>query len=370
MRVGILGCGYIAQSRHLPAIREIAGIELAALCDLSAGTLQLVADYHNVATRYTSYAEMLADDTLDAIGVLSYDHAADILAALRAGKHVMTEKPLAFTVGEAEEIKAVLAENPDLVLQVGYQKLHDPAVLWLADKVRGVAPRAVEIHDYGAILARVRGDFGPIFRVDDLPDVGGAAVRTTVAATGKAAQVNPDVASRIAATLPATHASFVETYLTGLMLGSHDFSVLNFCYGMPRQVLFAHTTGPKHLQAVLELENGALCNVDLQLGTSYGWWDERFSVYGDDDQVDLRFGNPFLAFSGTEIVTRSTVNDNDRTLASSYRGYEDGFKNEWIHFRDAVAGEVAVRSTADIAADDIRLVRDIVTRLPVPSAGS
>jgi predicted dehydrogenase len=364
MRVGIVGCGFIAQARHLPAICNIDGIELAALCDLSKGTLDLVADYYHVTKRYTSYEDMLADDMIDAIGVLTYDHSRDIIAALRAGKHVFTEKPLAFTVEETEEILAVLAENTSLVLQVGYQKLYDPAVLWFADRPENKdAPRAVEIHDYGAHGGRVRGDFGPIFRVDDLPEVDGVAVRSNAVRGG---DVNPQVAARIAASLNANQAGAIETYMFTLMLGSHDFGVLNFCFGPPRQVRFAHSTVAHRLQAVLELDNGAPCHVDLQLGNNYGWWDERFSVYTEDDQVDLRFGNPFLAFQGTEIVTRSTVNENDRTVSSAYRGYEDPFKNEWAHFRDCVSGEAQVRATAELAANDVRLVRDIINILDTP----
>ena len=374
MRVGILGCGYISQARHLPAMRQIDGISIEALCDLSEGTLNLVGDYYDVAKRYTSYADMLADDEIDAVAVLSFDHAPDVLAALRAGKHVLTEKPLAFTATEAEEIIATLDENPSLVLSVGYQKLHDPAVLWLSEHVaasEGLSrPRMLEIHDYGAPLTRTRGSFDPIFRVDDLKTDGTAAVRSYV---GNSAEpdVHPSVRARIVEELTPDRSHFVQTYLHALMLGCHDLGVLTYVYGAPSRVLFANSTGPRSLQAVLEMDNGVPCTMDLQLGTNYGWWDERFSVYDDDEQIDLRFGNPFLAFSPTEITRRYTAGENTRGVANEAVGYEDGFKNEWVHFRDCVAGVATVRASAQLALTDIQTVTTIVNHLdPALRSGS
>ena len=71
VRVGLVGCGGVAQMMHLPYLRELDGLfEIAALCDLSPGVLRSVGDHYGVAARYTDFHELVARD-LAAVLVLT-----------------------------------------------------------------------------------------------------------------------------------------------------------------------------------------------------------------------------------------------------------------------------------------------------------
>ena len=95
LRVGVVGCGQIAQTMHLPYLKRLPQIELVALADLSASLVNAVADHYGVERRYTDYRQLLEQADVEAVFVATRDHAPVSIAAARAGKHVMSEKPIA-----------------------------------------------------------------------------------------------------------------------------------------------------------------------------------------------------------------------------------------------------------------------------------
>src|SRR5258708_39647403 len=109
LRVGVIGCGTVAQIMHLPYLHSMPDLfEIAALSDLSPGLLKILGERYGVPAKqcYTDYHDLLAAD-VDAVLVLSSgSHAPQILAAAKAGKHVLVEKPMCFTLREADEIIA------------------------------------------------------------------------------------------------------------------------------------------------------------------------------------------------------------------------------------------------------------------------
>ena len=107
IRVGIAGCGKIAQTRHLPEYKAHPEAEIAGLFDLNRDrALELAGQYG--AAAYDSYEEMLRDPGIDAVSVCSTNvaHADMAVAALRAGKHVLCEKPMATTLPDCERMAA------------------------------------------------------------------------------------------------------------------------------------------------------------------------------------------------------------------------------------------------------------------------
>src|SRR2546427_10526546 len=97
IKIGVIGCGLISQMMHLPHLRELTdSYEVVALCDVSPATLQYAADRYDIRRRHSDYRDVLKEN-VDAIAVLSADsHGQIIVDALRAGKHVFTEKPMCY----------------------------------------------------------------------------------------------------------------------------------------------------------------------------------------------------------------------------------------------------------------------------------
>ena len=100
-RVGIIGCGGIANGKHMPAIKAVDRSDMVAFCDLVVERAQKAAAEYGVpgAKVCTDYHELLADASIDIIYVLTPNrsHADITIDALHAGKHVLCEKPMALT---------------------------------------------------------------------------------------------------------------------------------------------------------------------------------------------------------------------------------------------------------------------------------
>src|SRR6266496_2328044 len=90
LRVGVIGCGTVAQIMWLPNIRELDDhFELAAICDLSPGLLESLGEYYGVKRRFLDYRDLVSEN-LDVVIVLTPgSHAPPAIAALEAGKHVI-----------------------------------------------------------------------------------------------------------------------------------------------------------------------------------------------------------------------------------------------------------------------------------------
>jgi predicted dehydrogenase len=133
LKYGIVGCGGIAEGKHLPALENIGDIEVAAYCDIikeraeacnqkySDGKAKVFSDYHD-----------LIQEDLDAVLVLTPNrsHSEITVAALEAGKNVLCEKPMAINYKEAQAMIAARDRNKKL-LTIGYQYRFRPDCLYL-----------------------------------------------------------------------------------------------------------------------------------------------------------------------------------------------------------------------------------------------
>jgi len=129
VRLALVGCGRIAQVAHLPALEKAEGVQLVAVSDPSRDVAQSVARRYGLRSACTDQAQVFADESVEAVIVAAPDrfHCSIASEALKAGKHVLVEKPLASTVQEAEAL-AELVDQSGLVLQVGAMKRHDQGV--------------------------------------------------------------------------------------------------------------------------------------------------------------------------------------------------------------------------------------------------
>jgi predicted dehydrogenase len=129
LRIGVLGCGPIAQFAHFDACRKARNAELYAICDVAQDLVARMAAVHEPRVIYADYDQMLADDHVEAVIVATADdyHVPLTLKALAAGKHVLVEKPLGVKVEECEELRSRLKKSK-LVLQVGNNRRFDPGI--------------------------------------------------------------------------------------------------------------------------------------------------------------------------------------------------------------------------------------------------
>jgi predicted dehydrogenase len=107
-KLALLGVGDVAQRDYLPEFHRLADrAEIVAACSRTESRVRAVAEQYNIPAQYTDYARMLAETDAEAVINLTpiQAHVETTLAALAAGKHVYTEKPVASTVRDAERIR-------------------------------------------------------------------------------------------------------------------------------------------------------------------------------------------------------------------------------------------------------------------------
>ena len=100
LRVGLIGCGMITQRSHAPGFAKIPDVQIAALCDPVPDRMVAVRDAHAPdAALFESYEELLASGLVDAVTVATpvHLHGPVTIAALKAGCHVLCEKPMAMS---------------------------------------------------------------------------------------------------------------------------------------------------------------------------------------------------------------------------------------------------------------------------------
>ncbi len=127
LRVAVIGCGSIAQHRHLPEYKSNENVELIAVCDINEERALVVAEKYGVKA-YRNYEELLSSGSVDAVSVCTpnYLHAPISIAALKAGIHVLCEKPMATSKEEAEAMIAASKESGKK-LMIGHNQRFVPS---------------------------------------------------------------------------------------------------------------------------------------------------------------------------------------------------------------------------------------------------
>lgn len=120
VRVGVVGCGAFGES-HIIAYKSLPHVSLEAVCDVNSQRAEMVAGRYAVPNWFADYGAMLESVPLDAVTVATPEdlHLAPVLAALRSGKHVLVEKPIATRLEDAKEMIDV-ARNAGVFLMPGH----------------------------------------------------------------------------------------------------------------------------------------------------------------------------------------------------------------------------------------------------------
>jgi predicted dehydrogenase len=149
VRWGIIGCGQIAYDRVMPALELAGNCELVALTDPDPERLARAQARCPTAAAHGSMGELLADEAVEAVYVATPNsmHCEQTIAAAKAGKHVLVEKPMALNAAEGRRMVAA-ADEAGVRLMVAYMTLFNPAYQ--------AAKRLVETGLLGEIVA-VRG---------------------------------------------------------------------------------------------------------------------------------------------------------------------------------------------------------------------
>ena len=138
VKIGIIGCGGIANGKHMPAYKALADqAEMVAFCDIiEERAIKAREEFGQPDSKvYTDYRELLKDKSIDAVLVLTpnNEHCRITVDALNAGKHVLCEKPMAMNYAEAKQMLDA-RDKSGKVLTIGYQNRFRPDALYMKER--------------------------------------------------------------------------------------------------------------------------------------------------------------------------------------------------------------------------------------------
>jgi len=356
VRVGVVGCGLVAQMMHLPYLQELSDLfEISALCDISASIVERLGRRYNVAGRYVDYRELLEHD-LDAVFVLTRDHAPVAIAAAEMGKHVFVEKPLCFNLEQADEMIRC-AHRHGVKLMVGYMKRYDPGYERAQELFRQMeGGNLIRVHNSVGSPARITQEMYDILRGSDVSEEELAAAKAR------------NDASLLQA-ISGEKKEFLTAYSLLLHLWTHDINIMRGAFGDPRGIKYAEVRAGRaipplpalQILAVLDYGPHAACMWETKAFVKNEWWDEELALFGNERTVRVRFPNPYLKNSPTIVQVEETIGGaliEQEIIAS----HDEAYKRELKHFHDCVVNDVEPLTNGEDGRKDLEFAIQVIQK--------
>lgn len=354
VRVGVVGCGLVAQAMHLPYLTQLRELfEVTAVAEPSRTVREALQARYGVANGYADHRALLEAGRLDAVVVASpaATHAAAVLDALDAGLHVFVEKPLCITLPDADAIVDA-RDRAGKVVQVGYMKRHDPAFERLLEDL----PEDASGLRYVSVLAH-DPEWPPFFGRHDI--VRGADIPPETIDAARQAEAE-QVEEAVGSTTPEVVFTFAEAYLGSLV---HQ---VNLVHGMLERLgepLPAEVIGGDWWDA------GRCASGTVRLSGGVRWdsawiqlldlpeYSEVITLLFADARHTLSFPSPWLKQSPTRYEQATAGGGALQTRRISR--FEESFQRELVHFHDAVVDGATCKTPPEQARLDI----DLLTRM-------
>lgn len=349
LRIGIIGCGSVSQIIHLPTLNQLNDrFTVTAICDVSQNVLAGVGDDWGIATRLTDYQALLALDTVDAVLIANPDvfHAEVTIAALRAGKHALVEKPMCLNLAENDAIIAAEKET-GLTVQVGTMRRYAPAFIEACRLVREMdAIRLAKVHDLIGKNSLVIEPTSRVVPADDVPAVLGDAMRERGV-------------EQIRAAIGDAPAALQTAYRMMLGLSTHDLSAMREMLGLPHGILYASQRCGGRFQTAAFDYGDYICQFSTGVD-NIPRFDTYLQVYGDDRVIRVDYDTPFVRNLPITLTVTETTDGVNKRHSVTHPGWGDAFTEEWRAFhRSVLTGERPKADPQDFRYDLV-LFRDMI----------
>jgi predicted dehydrogenase len=352
LRMGYVGCGGLAQRVHIPNIMNIEDCELVALAEIRPKLGQAVRERYRIPKLYPSHRELGADPSVQAVGVSAHYAAQGDIAAdlLRAGKDVITEKPMAVSVEQAEGILAAERESGRR-LMVAYMKRYDAGNLLfkrMLDDLRrtGEMGRVRYVRNHGFCGDWTAGIDTPTSHTDE---------------------PYPPAETPWPAWLPE---EFRNGYLNYLQQYTHNINLLRWFLDAGGDVQVKAVDLDRAGFAGVALLRVGGCRAIIEAGSlPYHGWEESTQVYFEKGWMKTE-APPLLLKNIPASVEVYRGDQPDKALTQLFPrdGRTWSYKEEMRHFVRCVLSGEPFRSPATDAMEDVRTLENIY-RMHVQTAG-
>ncbi|MEM7127300.1 MAG: Gfo/Idh/MocA family oxidoreductase [Chloroflexota bacterium] len=344
VKMGIIGCGAIAQVHHMPNLFELQELfDVTCVCDVSAGAAEYVANRFNIPKHVTDYRDLLSAD-VDAVLLCQSDPKTQIaIDSFNAGKHAFVEKPVCFSL---EEIAAMTnaCQKSGKVGQSGYMKIFDPGYEYARREIGSMENiqfvQVNHLHPHNDLHVRQ-------FKVESFNDIPqSAANERNVARTASVKEAIGDV--------PA-HVERAFFGLSGSMI--HDIYTMRHALGQPKRVVSTEIwSGGRAWSTTLEYADGfrAIASwIDLP-----DLWDfkETLEVYGDAKRVIVSYPTGFSKGILATVMIQGIDERGTTYRQEPHIDWESAFIRELRHFHDCIVNGTECRAPLAESKLDIELI--------------
>jgi len=356
LRVGVIGCGTVAQIMHLPYLRSLPDLyQIAAISDLSPKLLQHVGEMYGVpeSHRFSDYRDLVASD-VDAVLIFSGgSHAPQAIAAAQAGKHILVEKPLCFTLREADEIIAAV-QKANVKLMVAYMKRYDPGYRYAQKLVKSMP----DIH-YVQIntLHPSEEQYWNIHGVTRFNDVPQSVIAPLIADKEK---LLDEAVGSISETLRFIY----EDSILGSMV--HDINALRGLIGEPEGVVYTDIwpEGEKlpSTTTILKFPNNIRALYTWTFLPDLRDYFEEIALMSPANRLRIQFPSPFLKHFPTPIVFQG-MEDGAAFRKEVQVSYDEAFREELKAFHDCVINDQQPITDAPDGKKDVAILQQVIAAL-------
>ncbi len=359
LRVGVVGCGGIAQMMHLPTLAERPDLfTIVALADLNRATLEAVGRRYGVGVLHPDYRNLVSRAEVDAVLLLtSGSHEEAAVAALEAGKHLFVEKPLGFSLEETERIAAVARRSRGRVM-VGYHKRFDPGYLEAREEVKALRDlRYAEVTVLHPDDAAYR-EHHAVLPVQEQPrtSAGEEELRRAVVREATEGPLAGAVTATVGAGAPLEHRVGAFLLFQSLV---HDVNAVRGMLGEPEEVVSAEAWRGGFAQHSISRFPG-----DVRVSMSWVFlpglkhYEERLRFVSPQRRVTLVFPSPYLRHLPTPLQVER-MEGGELVVEERTVSHEEAFRAELHHFRSSIVDGREPSPSLEDALGDARWLRAI-----------
>lgn len=358
-RLAVIGLGVISQAVHLPMIqRNRADIDLSALVELSPSRLATLGDRYAVPLegRFTSL-EALVDAIDDgrmqidgAIVATSGGHTDEALALVRAGVHLLVEKPLGWSARDLDDLEAGFAKmgrDPREWLRIGYMKEYDPAVAVAKSLLANVSPREVRVE---------------VLHPADSHQLQFARLEPSNRTDAVALATIEERAERSVTEALGTDNVILRRLWTNVILGSiiHDIALTRHLGLGLAEVITAQRIReefPGSVIAAAVTSNEVPWNLGWHFVADYPDYRETITVHHDRGTVELQFANPYILNAPTVLRVRMGGDHLSSQVSEWTWPQEEAFERELRTLLAIIRGDSVDGSSLPAARQDLASAR-------------
>jgi predicted dehydrogenase len=339
----MVGVGYIGQIAHLANYMETEGCEVAAIAEIRPDLRQAVQAHYGISQAFASLEELLRNADVDAVVAVTRRHHTGPVAldCLQAGKHLLTEKPMAATLQQAEKL-VTAAEKAGVHYAIGYMKRYDEGVQLAKELLDGFT---------------ASGELGPLtfarlycFQGHHFYD------RATAVGLGEARSEDLDAWPVAPDWLPK---ELHDDYDNFMNVCTHDINLMRYLFGgTPKAV---HLNYRREAGSVALFDYGAFPAV-FEFGIlEHEGWCEGVEVFFQRGRMTIELPPPLLKDTPARVTLQR--GDGSGGMETLDTGHSWAFRRQAKKFIDDLRADREPLAAGRDAVEDIRLAENLWRRL-------